>query len=192
MITLVKKIPAAYENAVLERYYKFYQFQNCERDILNKNLKFTMDESKLTDKEMYNKSFMDSIETIKNEHNNFHFLLSFDCEERLVAVTRIYIAKKRVHICDMVYLNYPDVAEELMLLNEMIQKVEEIASLSGQEIDFEIPINDTAAMSFATTCGFEQLTGEKESYRTLVFIKQIEKREIDGQTLSRKQGKESN
>ena len=181
MITLVKKIPAAYENAVLERYYKFYQFLNCERDILNKNLRFTMDESKLTDKE-----------TIKNENYNFSFLLSFDCEERLVAVTRIYITKTRVNVCDMVYLNYPDIAEKLMLLNEIIQKVEEIASLSGQEIDFEIPINDTAAMSFATTCGFKELKGEKESYRTLVFIKQIEKREIDGQTLSRKQGKESN
>lgn len=192
MITLVKKIPAAYENAVLERYYKFYQFLNCERDILNKNLRFTMDESKLTDKELYNKSFMDSRKTIKNENYNFSFLLSFDCEERLVAVTRIYITKTRVNVCDMVYLNYPDIAEKLMLLNEIIQKVEEIASLSGQEIDFEIPINDTVAMSFATTCGFKELKGEKESYRTLVFIKQIEKREIDGQTLSRKQGKESN
>lgn len=192
MITLVKKIPAKFERTVLEEYYKFFQNQNGERDILNKNLKFTMDKEKLTDKELHNKSFMDSRKTLENEHNDFTFLIVFNAEDRIQSVARIYITKEYIHICDIVYTNYPDAAEKLQLLNEIVQKVEEIASLNEQEIVFEIPTNEKIATRFATTCGYRHMAGDKDTYRTELFIKHIEKRKINEQTLNRKQRKESN
>ena len=192
MITLASKVPAKYERIVLEEYYKFYQFQNGERDILNKNIKFTMDESKYTDREINNKSLMDSVKTLKNDTHNILFLLSFDEEERLNAVTRLYMDKSYIHICDVVYPSYPEISEKIMFLNEIISKVEEMASINDQEIDFEIPTNDEVTLSFAASCGFKELPGDTRTYRTMVLTKKAEKREKDEWTLSRKQRKESN
>ena len=192
MITLVKKIPAKYERIVLEEYYEFYQFQYGKKDFLNKNIKFTTNSDKLTDKEIDNKSLMDSIKTIKNEGDKFSFLLSFDTEGRLTSVTRIHISKEYIHICDIVYTNYPDVLEKLEILNEIIQKVEEIASLNNQQIDFEIPTNDEVTINFASSYGYALISSDKRVFRTLVFTKDIEKRDLDEQTLSRKQRKEFN
>lgn len=192
MINIVKKIPAKYERIVLEEYYEFYQFQHGKKDILSKNIKFTTNKEKLTEKEISNKSFMDSLKTVKNEEYKFLFLLSFDDERRLTSVTRIHISKEYIHVCDTVYTNYPDELEKLKILNEIIQKVEEIASLNNQQIDFEIPTNDEVTIYLVSAYGYNLLSGDKRLFRTLVYTKNIKKRELDEQTLSRKQRKESN
>lgn len=192
MIITVNKIAARDEGRILKEYYKFFQYINGKKDILDKNLHFTTDRDKLTDKELKNKSFMDALEAVENNTENITFALTFDESGRISSVTRIELTKKIIHICDIVYLNYPDVAEKLMILNEIIQKATEIASLNGQDVDFEVPTNDTAAISFAKAYGFKQLKGDERIYRTIIFTKEIEKREINGQTLSRKQGKEFN
>ena len=191
MINLVKKIPVNYERTVLEEYYKFYLFQNGKKDLINKNVKFTMDDEKLSIKEKENKSLMDSINTLKNENDKFTFMLSFNDEERLIAVARIGINRNYVHICDIVYTNYPNPSEQVEILNELIPKIEEIASLNGQEVDFEIPINDKAAIYFAKMFDYEQMADEKDVFRTYMFTKKIEKRNNYEQTLSRKQGNKS-
>lgn len=192
MIITVNKIAARDEGRILKEYYKFFQYINGKKDILDKNLHFTTDRDKLTDKELKNKSFMDALEAVENNTENITFALTFDESGRISSVARIELTQKIVHICDIVYLNYPDVAEKLMILNEIIQKATEMASLNGQDVDFEVPTNDSAAMSFAKAYGFKQLKGDERIYRTIIFTKKIEKREINGQTLSRKQGKEFN
>lgn len=192
MITIVDKVPAKYERIVLEEYYTFYQYQNGERDIFNKNIKFTTDENKLTEKELANKSLIDSIKTLKDSNPAIKFLLSFDLDDRLVAVTRLYSNGKYLHICDIVYPNYPDVAEKLMLLNEIIEKSEEIARNNDQDLDFEIQNNDEATLSFAGAWGFKQLNEEKREFTTVVLTKKVEKRDKNEQTLSRKQNPKFN
>lgn len=192
MITMVSKIPPKYERIVLEEYYKFYQFINGEKDIFSKSLHFTTDKNKLTDKELKNKSFMDALKTIKNENNNMLFLLTFEVDGKLTSVARIKLTKETIHICDIVYPSYSDDEEKEIILGEIIHKIEEIASVNNQNIDFEIPFDDDLALTFASVNGFVNLSEDKRIYQTMILTKIGKEREKDECTLSRKQGKKSN
>ena len=56
MIEVLEKIPKIYERTVLSEYYRFFQNLNGSKDIINKNLSFTTDAYKLTEKETRNES----------------------------------------------------------------------------------------------------------------------------------------
>lgn len=192
MIIMVSKIPPKYKRIVLEEYYKFFQSINGEKDILNKNLRFTTDKNKLTNKELRNESFMDALKTVENDYNNIIFLLTFEVDGSLTSVARIQLTKEIIRICDIVYLNYPDDIEKSMLLSEIMHKVEEMASVNKQNIDFEIPLEDELTLCFANAYGFVDLIQDNRIFRVLLLTKVMKEREINGQTLSRKQKKESN
>lgn len=192
MITMVSKIPPKYERIVLEEYYKFYQFINGEKDIFYKSLHFTTDKNKLTDKELKNISFMDALKTITNENNNMLFLLTFEVDGKLTSVARIKLTKETIHICDIVYPSYSDDEEKEIILGEIIHKIEEIASVNNQNIDFEIPFDDDLALTFVSVNGFVNLSEDKRIFQTMLLTKIVKEREKDECTLSRKQGKKSN
>ena len=98
MIITVNKIAPRDEGRIIKEYYKFFQYINGKKDILDKNLHFTTDRDKLTDKELKNKSFMDALEAVENNTENITFALTFDESGRISSVTRIELTKKIIHI----------------------------------------------------------------------------------------------
>ncbi len=187
MIILAKKIPAKYERIALEEYYKFYQKQNNKKDVINRNIKFTMDSSKLSDKDLSNKSLMDATRTLKNDTDKYFFIVSFDIEERMTSIFKILITREEVEVCDIIYTDYPTDLEKALVLNEIVPKLEEIASLNGQKI--KISTDDVITYQFLRLSDFEKSsTGDK----TVLLTKEVEKRGMHEHTLSRKQGKELN
>ena len=106
--------------------------------------------------------------------------------------SRIKLTKETIHICDIVYPSYSDDEEKEIILGEIIHKIEEIASVNNQNIDFEIPFDDDLALTFASVNGFVNLSEDKRIFQTMLLTKIVKEREKDECTLSRKQGKKSN
>lgn len=193
MIEVLEKIPKIYERAVLYEYYRFFQNLNGSKDIINKNLSFTTDAYKLTEKETRNESFLDAYKVLENNQRNIKFVLLKGEEQELLAVARIRIDEFAIYICDIVYTNYPTIAEQISSFTDLYEAIEDIANNYQKDyIEIEVPKNDDFTLDEAEYYGFANTTEPNRvtrNYKTVILTKEIRKKELNGQTRSRKQTK---
>lgn len=175
MVTLVKNIPDIYNQVASEEYYLYYQFQND--NTLKKEI--TRDDS-----------LIKSINVVQNKEQLFSFLLSFDDEEELKAITRIFLSKESLNTLEIVYINPLSDKEKAIILTEIINKLENLALIFSQEINISLPINDDISISILNCLGYNTI--DSDNKKTIIFNKKEEKRSLNGQTLSRKQRKRFN
>ena len=193
MIEVLEKIPKIYERAVLSEYYRFFQNLNGSKDIINKNLSFTTDAYKLTEKETRNESFLDAYKVLENNQRNIKFVLLKGEEQELLAVSRIRIDEFAIYICDIVYTNYPTIAEQVSSFTDLYEAIEDIANNYQKDyLEIEVPKNDDFTLDEAEYYGFANTTEPNRvtrNYKTVILTKEIRKKELNGQTRSRKQTK---
>lgn len=193
MIEVLEKIPKIYERTVLSEYYRFFQNLNGSKDIINKNLSFTTDAYKLTEKETRNESFLDAYKVLENNQRNIKFVLLKGEEQELLAVARIRIDEFAIYICDIVYTNYPTIAEQISSFTGLYEAIKDIANNYQKDyIEIEVPKNDEFTLDEAEYYGFANTTEPNRvtrNYKTVILTKEIRKKELNGQTRSRKQTK---
>ncbi len=193
MIEVLEKIPKIYERTVLSEYYRFFQNLNGSKDIINKNLSFTTDAYKLTEKETRNESFLDAYKVLENNQRNIKFVLLKGEEQELLAVARIRIDEFAIYICDIVYTNYPTIAEQISSFTGLYEAIKDIANNYQKDyIEIEVPKNDDFTLDEAEYYGFANTTEPNRvtrNYKTVILTKEIRKKELNGQTRSRKQTK---
>lgn len=193
MIEVLEKIPKIYERTVLSEYYRFFQNLNGSKDIINKNLSFTTDAYKLTEKETRNENFLDAYKVLENNQRNIKFVLLKGEEQELLAVARIRIDEFAIYICDIVYTNYPTIAEQVSSFTDLYEAIEDIANNYQKDyLEIEVPKNDDFTLDEAEYYGFANTTEPNRvtrNYKTVILTKEIRKKELNGQTRSRKQTK---
>jgi len=193
MIEVLEKIPKIYERTVLSEYYRFFQNLNGSKDIINKNLSFTTDAYKLTEKETRNENFLDAYKVLENNQRNIKFVLLKGEEQELLAVARIRIDEFAIYICDIVYTNYPTIAEQVSSFTGLYEAIKDIANNYQKDyIEIEVPKNDDFTLDEAEYYGFANTTEPNRvtrNYKTVILTKEIRKKELNGQTRSRKQTK---
>lgn len=193
MIEVLEKIPKIYERTVLSEYYRFFQNLNGSKDIINKNLSFTTDAYKLTEKETRNESFLDAYKVLENNQRNIKFVLLKGEEQELLAVARIRIDEFAIYICDIVYTNYPTIAEQVSSFTDLYEAIKDIANNYQKDyLEIEVPKNDDFTLDEAEYYGFANTTEPNRvtrNYKTVILTKEIRKKELNGQTRSRKQTK---
>lgn len=193
MIEVLEKIPKIYERTVLSEYYRFFQNLNGSKDIINKNLSFTTDAYKLTEKETRNENFLDAYKVLENNQRNIKFVLLKGEEQELLAVARIRIDEFAIYICDIVYTNYPTIAEQISSFTDLYEAIKDIANNYQKDyIEIEVPKNDDFTLDEAEYYGFANTTEPNRvtrNYKTVILTKEIRKKELNGQTRSRKQTK---
>lgn len=191
MIEVLEKIPKIYERAVLSEYYRFFQNLNGSKDIINKNLSFTTDAYKLTEKETRNENFLDAYKVLENNQRNIKFVLLKGEEQELLALARIRIDEFAIYICDIVYTNYPTIAEQVSSFTDLYEAIEDIANNYQKDyLEIEVPKNDNFTLDEAEYYGFANTTEPNRvtrNYKTVILTKEIRKKELNGQTRSRKQ-----
>lgn len=191
MIEVLEKIPKIYERTVLSEYYRFFQNLNGSKDIINKNLSFTTDAYKLTEKETRNENFLDAYKVLENNQRNIKFVLLKGEEQELLAVARIRIDEFAIYICDIVYTNYPTIAEQVSSFTGLYEAIKDIANNYQKDyIEIEVPKNDDFTLDEAEYYGFANTTEPNRvtrNYKTVILTKEIRKKELNGQTRSRKQ-----
>lgn len=193
MIEVLEKIPKIYERTVLSEYYRFFQNLNGSKDIINKNLSFTTDAYKLTEKETRNENFLDAYKVLENNQRNIKFVLLKGEEQELLAVARIRIDEFAIYICDIVYTNYPTIAEQVSSFKDLYEAITDIANNYQKDyLEIEVPKNDDFTLDEAEYYGFANTTEPNRvtrNYKTVILTKEIRKKELNGQTRSRKQTK---
>lgn len=193
MIEVLEKIPKIYERTVLSEYYRFFQNLNGSKDIINKNLSFTTDAYKLTEKETRNESFLDAYKVLENNQRNIKFVLLKGEEQELLALARIRIDEFAIYICDIVYTNYPTIAEQVSSFTDLYEAIKDIANNYQKDyLEIEVPKNDNFTLDEAEYYGFANTTEPNRvtrNYKTVILTKEIRKKELNGQTRSRKQTK---
>lgn len=193
MIEVLEKIPKIYERAVLAEYYRFFQNLNGSKDIINKNLSFTTDAYKLTEKETRNECFLEAYKVLENKQRNIKFVLLKGEEQELLAVARIRIDENAIYICDIVYTNYPTITEQVSSFTGLYEAIEDIANNYQKDyIEIEVPKNDDFTLDEAEYYGFANTTEPNRitrNYKTVILTKELRKKELNGQTRSRKQTK---
>lgn len=193
MIEVLEKIPKIYERAVLAEYYRFFQNLNGSKDIINKNLSFTTDAYKLTEKETRNECFLEAYKVLENKQRNIKFVLLKGEEQELLAVARIRIDENAIYICDIVYTNYPTITEQVSSFTDLYEAVTDIANNYQKDyLEIEVPKNDDFTLDEAEYYGFANTTEPNRvtrNYKTVILTKEIRKKELNGQTRSRKQTK---
>lgn len=193
MIEVLEKIPKIYERTVLSEYYRFFQNLNGSKDIINKNLSFTTDAYKLTEKETKNENFLDAYKVLENNQRNIKFVLLKGEEQELLAVARIRIDEFAIYICDIVYTNYPTIAEQVSSFTDLYEAIKDIANNYQKDyLEIEVPKNDDFTLDEAEYYGFANTTEPNRvtrNYKTVILTKEIRKKELNGQTRSRKQTK---
>lgn len=193
MIEVLEKIPKIYERAVLAEYYRFFQNLNGSKDIINKNLSFTTDAYKLTEKETRNECFLEAYKVLENKQRNIKFVLLKGEEQELLAVARIRIDENAIYICDIVYTNYPTIAEQVSSFTDLYEAVIDIANNYQKDyLEIEVPKNDDFTLDEAEYYGFANTTEPNRvirNYKTVILTKELRKKELNGQTRSRKQTK---
>ena len=193
MIEVLEKIPKIYERAVLAEYYRFFQNLNGSKDIINKNLSFTTDAYKLTEKETRNECFLEAYKVLENNQRNIKFVLLKGEEQELLAVARIRIDEFAIYICDIVYTNYPNIAEQISSFTDLYEAIKDIANNYQKDyLEIEVPKNDDFTLDEAEYYGFANTTEPNRvtrNYKTVILTKEIRKKELNGQTRSRKQTK---
>lgn len=193
MIEVLEKIPKIYERAVLAEYYRFFQNLNGSKDILNKNLMFTTDAYKLTEKETRNECFLEAYKVLENKQRNVKFVLLKGEEQELLAVARIRIDENAIYICDIVYTNYPTITEQVSSFTDLYEAITDIANNHQKDyVEIEVPKNDDFTLDEAEYYGFANTTEPNRvtrNYKTVILTKELRKKELNGQTRSRKQTK---
>lgn len=193
MIEVLEKIPKIYERTVLSEYYRFFQNLNGSKDIINKNLSFTTDVYKLTEKETRNENFLDAYKVLENNQRNIKFVLLKGEEQELLAVARIRIDEFAIYICDIVYTNYPTIAEQISSFTDLYEAIKDIANNYQKDyLEIEVPKNDDFTLDEAEYHGFANTTEPNRvtrNYKTVILTKEIRKKKLNGQTRSRKQTK---
>ena len=191
MIEVLEKIPKIYERAVLAEYYRFFQNLNGSKDIINKNLSFTTDAYKLTEKETRNECFLEAYKVLENNQRNIKFVLLKGEEQELLAVARIRIDEFAIYICDIVYTNYPTISEQISSFTDLYEAIKDIANNYQKDyLEIEVPKNDDFTLDEAEYYGFANTTEPNRvtrNYKTVILTKEIRKKELNGQTRSRKQ-----
>lgn len=191
MVEILEKIPKVYERTVLSEYYKFFQELYGSKDILNKNISYTTDIYKLTDKELRNENFLEAYKVLENQNRNIKFVLLKGEEQELLAVARIRIDKNAIYVCDIIYTDYPTFAEKTTNFIELYETFLIIANNYKKEyLEIEVPKNDEFTLDEAEYYGFSNTTEPNRisrNYNTIILTKELGKKKINGQTRSRKQ-----
>ena len=161
--------------------------------IINKNLSFTTDAYKLTEKETRNECFLEAYKVLENNQRNIKFVLLKGEEQELLAVARIRIDEFAIYICDIVYTNYPTIAEQISSFTDLYEAIKDIANNYQKDyLEIEVPKNDDFTLDEAEYYGFANTTEPNRvtrNYKTVILTKEIRKKELNGQTRSRKQTK---
>lgn len=188
MIKMEDRIPKLAERMVIEEYYKFYQIVNAEKGLLPKKRTFTTNLKKLTEKDMGDISLVNAIDTVRNDAEDFKFLLVYDDEKNLSAVARLIFNTDNIHMGEIIYVNYPDILEKLTSLNEVINYLSKLGlEYDVKDVSMELLNMDGALIKFAEGSGFYNNTHDESKYQTIVLTKNVRKKDLDGPTLSRKQ-----
>lgn len=187
MIKMENDIPKLAERTVIEEYYKFYQVINADKGLISKRRTFTTDLTKLTEKDMSDKSLMDAITTVRNDSASLKFLLIYDDNKALSAVARLKFNEDNIHMCEIIFTNYPNILEKLVSLNEVINCLNELGiEYDVQDVSVELLNNEESLIKFVESTGFSNNTHDESMYQTTVLTNNIRKKNLDGPTLSRK------
>lgn len=188
MVKMEDKVPKMAERVIIEEYYNFFKIVNCEKVIKNKKRTFSTVISKLNEKDLSDVSLIDAIRAVKNEDENIKFLTVYDTAENLSAVARIKFNEGNIHLCDVVFVNYPDVLEKFIDINEIMYYLIDLGiEYDVNDISMEILKSEDALVKFIENNGFTYNVRDVSKYHTVVLIKNLRKKELDGPTLSRKQ-----
>lgn len=178
MIEITRDIPKIYERVAVEEFYKHCQNVTKDKRLFNYDIHFTTDESKLSNKDLNNSSLMQAIKLVKNDERNVLFLMCLNEQNVLVGIARVVLRKESLDVSHILLTNYPDVLEKMEILNEIINRLEELTDNFKQKIINIAVVDDGVTVKFVKALGYEELDG--------LFTKNLGKREIDGPTLSRK------
>lgn len=188
MVVMDDKIPKLAERIVIEEYYNFYQIVNYKKGLLPKRRTFTIDREKLMDRDLNDNSLLDAIETVQNETDNFKFLLVYDDNKYLSAVARLKFNKDNIHMCEIIFTNYPNILEKLTSINDVINYLNKLGiEYDVDNISLELLNSELSLISFVKGVGFSNNSHDEYKYQTTIFSKDIRKKDLDGPTLSRKQ-----
>ena len=200
MIDIVReKLPKEYNRVVLEEYYKFFtNMYGTGHNLFRGPITYTMDESKLSKKDLTDPILTSSIGAVKSvyEDDNLEFILYRESDNRISALARVRINENSdIHIAEVLFLEYQDYEEKIRIISDIISELEEYArSLDCSTLYYEIPKYDKESLDIAFYNGFKGIEESKRvtsSQRTYLLSKPITltRSNPDGCTLSRKQTK---
>ena len=203
MIDVVReKLPKEYERVVLEEYYKlFTNMYGTGPTLFRGPITYSMDESKLTKKDLVDQILISSIGAVKSvyEDDNLEFILYRENDNRISALARIRINENSdIHIAETLFLEYQDYDEKIRIISDITSELEEYArSLDCSILYYEIPKYDKDGWNAAIFNGFKIVDEPQRitsSQRTYLLSKPIAlvRSNADGCTLSRKQAKRTN
>lgn len=185
MIQITKDIPNIYERVAIEEYYKYFQNAANEKMLFNYDIHFTSDFSKLSSKDLKNRSLLKAIKLTKGEERYSFFVLCFNEEQILQAIAKITLKKDSIDLSHIIFTNYPDSLEKIQILCELTGYVEDLTERHKQKkVNILIFDKDSDAIKLVKTLGYEECEN--------TFTKNLGKRELNEQTLSCLQRKRPN
>ena len=184
-MSIVKKVefsntmPKIYKRVALEEYYKYYQKINRDKPIFYRDVHFTMEQSKLSDKDMVDQSLFHAINIVGRQDKEYNFALSLGEEDELQGIMRYRLIhdEKIFYIYDIIFTNYPNGLEKLEILNSFLSKCNE------EKVVFEGFIQDETITKYFLSLGF---SFENHGKGFVTLKKDLLNREEDGPTLCRK------
>lgn len=190
MVIMDDKIPKLAERTVIEEYYNFYQIVNYNKGLLPKRRTFSIDSEKLMGRDLNDNSLLDAIETVQNETDNFKFLLVYDDNKYLSAVARLKFNEDNIHMCEIIFTNYPNILEKLTSINDVINYLNKLGiEYDVDNISLELLNSEVSLISFVNGAGFSNDSHDEYKYQTTIFTKDIRKKDLDGPSFSRKQAR---
>lgn len=187
MVIMDDKIPKLAERTVIEEYYNFYHIVNYNKGLLFKKRTFTTDSEKLMSRDLKDNSLLDAIETVQNKTDNFKFLLVYDDNKYLSAVARLKFNDNNIHMCEIIFTNYPNILEKLTSINDVINYLNKLGiEYDVDNISLELLNSELSLISFVKGVGFSNNSHDEYKYLTSIFSKDIRKKDLNGPSFSRK------
>lgn len=158
-IGLCQNMPKIYERIALEEYYKYYQKQMHEKPIFYKDVHYSMNQSKLSTRDLLDQILFSAIITIGNHDKNYSFALALGDADELQGIMRFTkdLNSNQIIIYDIIFTNYPNALEKLEILNSFV------AHINEHNISFDGFIQDDVIARYFSSLGFSLNNGENES-----------------------------
>lgn len=180
MIDVSVHIPKELQRPALEEYHKFlkgihgvYSFRS--------NVRYTMDETKLTKKELKDDLHKEARSIVANEDFETFFLLVKNENEDVNAIGRatILLNSLSMHLCEIIYLNYPTEEEKESIIKEILEYLEYYTKKGVREyVSLEVPRNDSLLLYTALDSGYNYIDEDKSitnMNQTIVLEKEIKR-----------------